>query len=206
MLADCLSIHSLTRKTSHCQGTGRNEGRRDNGGRKSIKLASSNPLNSRSGSRRNLRDSFWGEASGTPSRWRKTSPGHPSDLTRNVPVSLNQGVGEPSFQQELLLKNETKFSRAANLHVTNPAVACYLFTPPPPTRSHPLPCCPIPTHTHPPNGTLQRGADREDAVKITVIMTLANASPYLGDSGPVWSLAPFHSHLIRQTCGSRKAF
>lgn len=63
-------------------------------GGKSIKLASSNPLNSRSGSRHNLRDSFWAEPAGHPADEGKTSPGHPSDLNRNVPASLNQGVGE----------------------------------------------------------------------------------------------------------------
>lgn len=76
VLTDCRSIHSLTRKASYCQGTARYNGEREKNWRwKSIKLAPSSPLNSRTGGRQ-TRASFegtvclWGAIWAAPRRER----------------------------------------------------------------------------------------------------------------------------------------
>lgn len=174
VLTDCRSIHSLTRKASYCQGTARYNGEREKNWRwKSIKLAPSSPLNSRTGGRQ-TRASFegtvclWGAIWAATRRERlvlinltKKKKKDASDLFRfpirikNISRNAINCLHRSSYGVLGLMENATRGKRSLALLI------CMW------QNLHQCVICLSP----PVNGTLRREADSENAVKIRVIMT-----------------------------------
>lgn len=157
VLADGLSIHSLTRKTSYCQGTKRYKGARERERKKmevKVNQISSFQLTKLKNWKLLTRDCF--EATDY-FYWVKPA-GHPAEVGKNClsssdfpkTYSIHQEVNSlyPSMDMwSMVLKEmlkKTKF-RTANLHVTKPTAMCYLFVSPgewnPLERSRQRKCC-----------------------------------------------------------------